>query len=106
MTTWNTIHIFGFETNQLISDSQNIQTPAVECPITSTVTDAIYALKPTGSNASPDYHAVNCFNTLFIDFLPNSGDSFRTQWDALDQSLLNNLSTLADQIITPITGSI
>jgi hypothetical protein len=106
MTTWNTIHIFGFGTNQLISDSQNIQTPAIECPITPTVTDAIYALKPTGSNASADYHAINCFSGLFIDFLPNSGDSFRIQWENLDETFLADLSTLADQIVTPVTGSI
>lgn len=106
MTTWNTIHIFGFGTNQLISNTENIQTPAVECPITSTVTSEIYALKPTGSNASPDYHAINCFNELFIDFLPNTGDSFRTQWADLDQTLLDNISTLADQIVSPVTGSI
>ena len=94
--TWNTIHIFGFGTVQVISDTQNVQAPisAVQADA-DTVIDDIWSKKPADYTGQKLYHAVNCFNELFTDWLPKEDGikSFRVQSADLDQSLLDALAT-------------
>ena len=98
-TLWNTLHIFGFGTNQAIGNDYNIQKPASDCPETLTVVEGIYALKPSESTASSDYHAINCFNNMFIDYQPNSGDSFRIQWSDIPTELLDQIQILVEEVV-------
>lgn len=98
-TAWNTLHIFGFGTNQAIGEDYNTQKPAADCPETQTVTDAVYALKPEGSTASAEYHAVNCFHDMFIDYQPSTGEGFRVQWADLSEELIADLQTLVDEVV-------
>lgn len=98
-TSWNTLHIFGFGTNQAIGDDYNTQKPAVDCPETETVTDSVYALKPSGSSASADYHAINCFHSMFIDYQPSTGEGFRVQWSDVPAQLVTDLQTLVEEVV-------
>ena len=98
-TSWNTLHIFGFGTNQAIGDDYNTQKPAVDCPETLTVTDGVYALKPSGSTASSDYHAINCFHNMFIDYQPSTGEGFRVQWDEVPSALTGSIQTLVEEVV-------
>lgn len=93
--SWNTLHIFGFGTVQAISDTQNVQAPisAFQAEVDAVVDD-IWNNKPDGYAGPKTFHAINNFNGLFSDWLPNQPDaqSFRVQADDLDQDLLNNLA--------------
>jgi hypothetical protein len=98
-TSWNTLHIFGFGTNQAIGDDYNTQKPAVDCPETLTVTDGVYALKPSGSTATAHYHAMICFHNMFIDYQPNSGEGFRVQWSDVPSALTGSIQTLVEEVV-------
>ena len=93
--TWNTVHIFGFGTVQAISDTQNVQAPisAFQAEVDAVVDD-VWAGKPADYTGPKTYHAINNFNTLFSDWLPNSPDaqSFRVEAANLDQTLLDALA--------------
>ena len=92
---WNTIHIFGFGTVQAISDTQNVQVAIADVQAEAqAVIDNVWAGKPVGYTGPKTYHAINNFNTLFSDWLPNSPDaqSFRVEAANLDQSLLDALA--------------
>jgi len=93
--TWNTIHIFGFGTVQVISDTQNVQVPIADVQAEAqAVIDNVWANKPADYTGPKTYHAINNFNTLFSDWLPNSPDaqSFRVEAANLDQTLLDALA--------------
>ena len=92
---WNTIHIFGFGTVQAISDTQNVQVAIADVQAEAqAVIDNVWAGKPVGYTGPKTYHAINTFNGLFSDWLPNSPDaqSFRVEAANLDQSLLDALA--------------
>jgi len=93
--SWNTLHIFGFGTVQAISDTQNVQAPisAFQAEVDAVVDD-VWANRPEGYAGPKSFHAINNFNTLFSDWLPNqpNAESFRVQAEDLDQELLNDLA--------------
>jgi hypothetical protein len=106
--TWNTIHIFGFGTVQVISDTQNVQVPIADVQTEAqAVIDDVWANKPEDYTGPETYHAINNFNNLFSDWLPNSPDakSFRVEAANLDQSLLDALAiaVLAEETTTTTT---
>ena len=108
--TWNTIHIFGFGTVQVISDTQNIQAPFASVAVEAqAVVDNVWANKPADYVGDKTYHAINNFNTMFSDWLPNTPDakSFRVEAANLDQTLLDALAVavLAQQTTTTSTTS-
>jgi hypothetical protein len=104
--SWNTLHIFGFGTVQVISDTQNVQAPisAFQAEVDAVVDD-VWANKPEDYVGSKSYHAINNFNTLFSDWLPNSpgAESFRVQAADLDQDLLNTLAEAVLAYVPPTT---
>jgi len=92
---FNTIHIFGFGTVQVISDTQNVQVPIADVQAEAqAVIDNVWANKPADYTGTKTYHAINNFNGLFSDWLPNSPDaqSFRVEAANLDQALLDALA--------------
>ena len=92
---WNTVHIFGFGTVQAISDTQNVQVAIADVQAEAqAVIDNVWAGKPVGYTGPKTYHAINNFNGLFSDWLPNSPDaqSFRVEAANLDQALLDALA--------------
>jgi len=93
---WNTLHIFGFGTVQAISDTQNVQAPISDFQEkVDAVVDDVWSKRPEGYSGQKTYHAINNFNTLFCDWLPNqpNAESFRVQAADLDQALLDDLAT-------------
>jgi hypothetical protein len=103
--SWNTLHIFGFGTVQAISDTQNVQAPvtAFQAEVDAVV-DNVWANKPEGYEGTKTYHAINNFNTLFSDWLPNTPDaqSFRVEAANLDQALLDELATAVLAYVPPL----
>lgn len=101
---WNTIHIFGFGTVQVISDTKNVQAPvsAFQKKV-DLVIDDVWAKKPTDYQGEKTYHAVNCFNELFADWLPkeNNVKSFRVQAADLDHVYLNELAEAVLAYVPP-----
>lgn len=92
---WHTIHIFGFDTVQAISDTQNVQAPiaAFQTEVDAVI-DNVWASKPESYTVEKTYRAINIFNTLFSDWVPNNIDNqpFRVEFDNLNQSLLDDLA--------------
>ena len=101
---WNTLHIFGFGTVQAISDTQNVQAPiaAFQADVDAVV-DNVWAGKPEGYTGPKTYHAINNFNALFSDWLPNAptAESFRVEAVNLDQVLLDTLATAVLAYVPP-----
>ena len=106
--SWNTLHIFGFGTVQAISDTQNVQAPisAFQAQVDAVVDD-VWANKPEGYAGPKTFHAINNFNGLFSDWLPNEPnvDSFRVQAADLDQALLDGLAAAVLSYVPPTTTS-
>ena len=101
---WNTIHIFGFGTVQAISDTENVQAPIASVQTQADAVIAnVWAGKPADYTGPETYHAINNFNTLFSDWLPNSPDakSFRVEAADLDQSLLDALADAVFAYVPP-----
>lgn len=97
MAAWNTLHIFAYGQCQLIGDNYNklVDTSALTPAIVDAAIAEVWLHKPADSTASQNYHAINNFNNMFSDWLPQTGDSFRVQWADLDPFPLN---ALADEI--------
>ena len=107
---WNTVHIFGFGTVQAISDTQNVQVAIADVQAEAqAVIDNVWAGKPVGYTGPKTYHAINNFNGLFSDWLPNSPDaqSFRVEAANLDQALLDALAAavFVDSTTTTTTST-
>ena len=104
--SWNTLHIFGFGTVQAISDTQNVQAPisAFQAEVDAVVND-VWNNKPAGYTGPKTFHAINNFDGLFSDWLPNSpnAESFRVQAADLDQSLLDALADGVLAYVPPTT---
>lgn len=104
--TWNTLHIFGFGTVQAISDTQNVQAPiTIFQSKVDAVVDDVWKNRPEGYTGTKTFHAINNFNTLFSDWLPNQPnvDSFRVEASKLDQSLLDSLATDVLAYVPPVS---
>jgi hypothetical protein len=103
--SWNTLHIFGFGTVQAISDTQNVQAPisAFQAEVDAVVND-VWNNKPAGYTGPKTFHAINNFDGLFSDWLPNepNAESFRVQAADLDQSLLD---ALADSVLAYVPST-
>lgn len=102
---WNTIHIFGFGTVQVITDTQNVQAPSATFQAdVDAVVDNVWANKPEGYAGEKKYHAINNFNELFSDWLPKemNDTSFRVQAADLDQSLLDALAVEVLAYVPPL----
>jgi hypothetical protein len=104
--SWNTLHIFGFGTVQAISDTQTVQAPisAFQAQVDAVV-DNVWNNKPAGYAGPKTFHAINNFDGLFSDWLPNSPDaqSFRVQAADLDQNLLDALAAGVLAYVPPTT---
>ena len=90
--SWNTLHIFGYGQDQLISDTENKLVNADLCPKTQNVVDMVYALKPVGNAATTNYRNINIFNGLFADYADEEGNRFRVEWAELETALIEQLA--------------
>jgi len=90
--TWNTLHIFGYGQDQLISDTGNKLVNADLCPKTQDVVNMVYALKPQGNAATTNYRNINILNDLFADYVDEEGNRFRVEYSELDSKLIEQLA--------------
>lgn len=89
--SWNTLHIFGYGQDQLISETENKLVNADLCPKTQDVVDMVYALKPEGNAATTNYRNLNIFNELFVDYSDEEGNRFRVEYSELNATLIGQL---------------
>ena len=92
---FNTIHIFGFGTVQVIGKDLNVQTSItnVQTQVNACI-DNVWSKKPEDSTITKDYHAVNIFSGMFADWQTKiKGEKgFRTKYEDLDDSLFQTLA--------------
>ncbi len=97
MATFNTIHIFGYGDVQIIVEKTNNIKKYSDLTKVKAVVDKIYALKPTENTATSEYHAVNIFADMHIDFIPKIMDEtakpFRIKTSDIDAKALTALVT-------------
>lgn len=93
MKNFNTIHVFGYGETQLISSDSNKKMPTSVLTKVQAVIDNVYSNKPADNNAGTEYHAINIFSDMFVDFMPKTkGEkSFRIKYEDLDAKLINEL---------------
>lgn len=92
--SWNTIHIFLFGIVQVITDSANVQAPisAFQTAVDAVV-DEVWSKKPADNTGDKEYHAVNAFNNLFVDWQSVVGSGgYRTPMAELDKTLFDELA--------------
>ncbi len=91
--SWNTLHIFGYGQNQLISNTENKLIDANLCLSTQAVVNMVYATKPDGNSATTNYRIINIFNGLFADYADEEGNTFRVEYPDLNSALIDQLAT-------------
>lgn len=90
--SWNTLHIFGYGQDQLISNTENKLVNADLCPATQSVVDMVYSHKSTDNPATLNYRNINIFNDLFADYSDEEGNHFRVDYSELDIALIEVLA--------------
>jgi hypothetical protein len=88
---YNTVHIFGYGETQIIGEGYNKKTATSGLTKVQAVVDNVWSKKPADSTASETYRAINIFNGMFSDYQPNTGDGYRTPFDELDATLIQEL---------------
>jgi hypothetical protein len=103
--TWNTIHIFGYGETQIIGKDFNKKVPTSVLTTVQAVVDNVYSFKPEGNTSTEEYHAVNIFNTMFVDFQPKQSDveGWRVEYADLDSALIEALVSEIETYTPPIT---
>ena len=93
MADFNTIHIFGFGHVQIISKDKSITKKASDLTKLQPVIDDIWAKKPSDTTNIKEYHVINIFNGMFVDWLTKSKDekNFRLPYSDLNQTKINAL---------------
>jgi len=91
----STLHVFGYGETQVIGqdgdDSVNKKTATSNITKVQQLVDSIYALKPQDSDASQDYHAINIFNGMFVDYQPKTGKSYRVEYSEINNTLVQEV---------------
>jgi hypothetical protein len=93
--TFNTIHIFGFGSVQVITETQNVQCNIADVQAEADACiDNVWDNKPADYVGTKSYHAINTFNELFSDWQPDiQGDKgFRVEYQNLDNQLFIDLA--------------
>lgn len=92
---FQTIHIFGFGTVQVIDKDLNLQCSIADVQAEADACiDEIWSKKPADVTLTKEYHAINIFNNYFADWLPKiKGEkSYRTKYLELNDSLFEALA--------------
>lgn len=93
--TFNTIHIFGFGDVQVIKDKTNKTKKRVTLTSVQSVIDNIWSKKPSDNTCGNEFHTINIFNDMFVDFQAKAKgeNGFRLKYDEIDASLIEALVT-------------
>jgi hypothetical protein len=103
---YTVLHIFGYGETQVIGKDLNKKVDSSSLTKLQAVVDNIYSKKPADNNATADYHAINIFNSQFVDYMGkfeftensnNQDKTFRIDFKDVD-------STLIDELISEINA--
>lgn len=86
-----TIHIFGYGETQINSKDLSVKVKTTELTKVQTLVDAIWAKKPTDSDAEQNYHVIHCFG--FDDVRYGSKNGFSLKKDTSLKPLIEDLIT-------------
>jgi hypothetical protein len=98
MSTFNTIHLFGFGDTQIIKEDLNKSVKASELTTQTAFVDAIKALKPEDVVLT-DYHVIHIFEGGSVRYLGKPTEvktdktSFSVEWENVPTTLLDTLVT-------------
>jgi hypothetical protein len=98
-SVFSTIHIFGFGTVQLITKDKNIQLPKSDVIASvDAVIDEIWDKRPIDHTGQKEYHAINIFNGMFVDWQSKQKGvkGFRIKMSELDATLFEDLANEID----------
>ena len=98
MIVFNTVHVFGFGTSQLITETVNKKTPSSGLTTLDSFVAHIVTFKPEDI-ALTDYHVIHVFNNYEVRYLGSalkSGfggtkDSWSVKWADLDLAIVGAL---------------
>lgn len=91
-----TIHIFGYGDTQINGDEFSVKAKTETLTKVQPLVDAIWALKPTDSDAEQQYHAINIFNYDNIAYMSKNGFNVKTTPE---------LKTLLDDLIIELKAN-
>lgn len=93
ITSWSTLHIFGYGETQLIGKDFNKKFPSSVLTLLQAVVDNVYSFKPVDNSATKEYHAINIFNDMFSDWQTTQQgvEGWRTEYAKLDATLIDAL---------------
>lgn len=101
-----TIHIFGYGETQLISKERSGKLATSSLTKVTAFVDEVFSKKPETSTATIEYHAINIFSDMFIDFIPKNRDvkslksnSFRVKFEEINNTVYNELITELESVI-------
>jgi hypothetical protein len=98
MSTFNTIHLFGFGDTQIIKEDLNKSVKASELTTQTAFVDAIKALKPEDVVLT-DYHVIHIFEGGSVRYLGQPTEvktdvtTFTLNWEDVPTALLDTLVT-------------
>jgi hypothetical protein len=98
MSTFNTLHIFGFGTTQLLEEDLNNSVNASELTTQTAFVDAVKALKPADVTLT-DYHVIHVFAGDSVRYLGKATEdredktTFTVKWTEVPTALLDALIT-------------
>lgn len=96
MSTFNTIHIFGFGNTQIIKENLNKSVKSADLTTLAAFVDSIKAQKPEDV-VEAEYHVIHIFSGNSVRYLgagnvtPNVKNSFNVEWANVDATLLDAL---------------
>jgi hypothetical protein len=101
-----TIHIFGYGETQLISKEKSGKLATSSLTKATAFVEEVFSKKPETSTATIEYHAINIFSDMFIDFIPKNGDvkslksnSFRVKFNEINNAVFDELVTELESLI-------
>jgi hypothetical protein len=96
-----TIHIFGYGETQLISKEKSGKLATSSLTKATAFVEEVFSKKPENSTATIEYHAVNVFSDMYIDFIPKNTDvkSFRVKIEEINNTVYEELITELESLI-------
>ena len=98
MTAFNTIHVFGFGTAQIIAHDLNKQTPTSGLTKLAAFVEHVKTFKPTDVTLS-DYHVIHIFDNFDVRYLGTTAkdapegtkSSWAVKWSDLNLTIVGDL---------------
>jgi hypothetical protein len=93
MSTFNTLHIFGFGDVQVITKDGGKTKKASDLTTLQAVIDNVWSKKPSDNTGTKQYHAINIFEGMFADWQSKvQGEKgYRTPYLELDKAAIEAL---------------